>query len=627
MKIKNTNKLIVVDLASEKIEIKEMPQELIQNYLGGRGINAYLLYQYTDPSTQPLSSQNPLIVGTGLLTGIKGLNFSRTTITAKSPESGILGDANIGGGFGVNLKKNGFGYVVLKNKAKSPKIVVIKKDKVSLEDADHLWGTDTQKAQELIHDKYPQAESLCIGPAGENQVVFSCIINRRKNAAARCGMGAVMGSKNLKAIVALENDEELELEDPKEFSNCLRKVNKQLQAEFLIDRLKEYGSSHLFEIINESIEMGRVRNGLTLAFPENQNISPKNLKKFYIKPAGCKNCTLRCQHIYEYKGIKNEGPEYGVLAHFGPVLGIVRIEDVLVLNDLVNRLGLDVSSTANIIAWLIELYKKNLLPKEIIGEIKLDWSSPEIVAGLIKLIAKREGIGDFIASGPRKMLGKLPSEAEAYLCWTKKLVQSEPVDLRSIPAYALSNSVASRGSDHLRSRPIWVAFEFPAESLKEVYGEDLDIGALSYQDKGKVVFWWEHYLAMFDLLGLCKFLGFHTLPPGIEFSSFAEMIKTAYGTSFSSEQLKTIGERLINLERLYLQREGITRKDDYPPSRTFLPLEEKEHVREEDKELKLDKDKYDTMLEGYYLKRGWTSQGQVKPETIQRLNLNQSIKI
>ena len=625
MKIKDTNKIIFVDLTTEVIEVKDVPRKLLTRYLGGRGINSYLLYKYTDASVDPLSADNTFIVGTGLLTGLKGLNFSRSTITAKSPESGLFGDANIGGGFGVNLRKTGYGYIVVKGKANSSKMLVVGKDKISIEGADALWGKDTQDTQADIHLQYPDSEVLCIGPAGENKVVFACVINRKKNAAARCGMGAVMGSKNLKAVVALDTGEDLELEDNAAFMNCFREMNKFLKGEFLIDRLKEFGSSHLYEIINESIGMGRVKNGRTLAFDENENISHTSLKKFYKGKAGCKNCVLKCQHEYEYKNIKSEGPEYGIMAHFGPVLGIGKIESVLVLNDLVNRLGLDASSTANIIAWMIELYEQGIINKDFTGGKELKWSSLELVCSMMKDIAQRKGLGDLLADGPRNIIDKLPDQSQEYLCWTKKLVQSEPVDLRFLPAYALSNSVASRGSDHLRSRPIWVVFEFPLDSVADIYGEEVDIDAFSYTGKGKIVVWWEHYLAMFDMLGLCKFLGFHTLPPGIKFSFFAEIIKTACGIELSEDELKEAAERVINIERLYIQREGVTRKDDYPPQRVFLPLSEKDGVRDEDKDRALDKEKYDFMLDEFYNKRGWTQDGQVKPETIKRLRLDEEI--
>lgn len=623
MQIKDTNKIIFIDLTKGNIEVKALPEKLIAQYLGGRGINSYLLYQYTNHATDPLGPDNVLIIGTGLFTGLKGLSFSRTTISAKSPESGILGDANIGGGFGVNLRRNGFGYIVIRGKAAQPTMLVINKDKIELKPAKHLWGKDTQETQAIITETYPESETLCIGQAGEKKVVFACIMNRKKNAAARCGMGAVMGSKNLKAIVMAQAGDDLAVENKEEFFNCLRGINKIVQNEFLIQRLKEYGSAHLYEIINESIIMGRVKNGRTLAFNENENINLKNIKSFQKQRAGCKDCIIRCHYSYECKGAKNEGPEYGIVGHFGPVLGIGKIEDVLGLNELANRVGMDVSSVANIIAWVIELYELKLINKKLTGGRELKWSDPELIRSLILDIDSRQGLGDFIASGPREMLKKLPKEAADYLCWTKYLVQSEPVDLRYLPAYALSNSVASRGSDHLRSRPIWVAFEYPQEVLKEVYGREVDPSAQSYKDKGIVVFWWEHYLAMFDLLGLCKFLGFHTLPPGVPYSFFKELVKTAYGLDLSEKDLKEIGQRVINIERLYLEREGITRENDYPPSRTFLPLAETAGVREEDRNIKLDRKAYDEMLDDYYAVRGWSKAGKVSPQVIKRLNLDQ----
>ncbi|MBU1121292.1 MAG: aldehyde ferredoxin oxidoreductase C-terminal domain-containing protein [Candidatus Omnitrophota bacterium] len=627
MYIKDTNKIAIVDLTKEEIQIKNVPFELIKQYVGGRGLNSRLLYEYTNEEVKPLSEDNVFIVGTGALVGLNGLNFSRTTITAKSPESGLLGDANVGGGFGVNLRKNGVGYLLLKGKAATPKLVVVGNQTVEIKDAAFVWGKDTQSTQEEIKRQFPGSESLCIGPAGENKVVFACLINRKKNAAARCGMGAVLGSKNVKAIVALDNSQEVEAADKQKFFDCVKEINLFLQKEFLMQRLKEFGSSHLYEIVNESIGMGRVKNGRSLAFLNNDNINHKNLAKFYKEKAGCKKCVVKCQMVYEYKGIVNEGPEYGVMAHFGPVLGIGKLESTLILNDLVNRLGLDASSSANIIAWLIELYQEKVIDDKVTRGRAFLWDDVELVKSLIEDIAYRKGIGDFIASGPRAMVEELGKKSEQYLCWTKNMVQSEPADLRYLPAFALSNSVASRGSDHLRSRPIWVAFEFGSDSLKDIYGCQVDGEALSYTDKGKIVVWWEHYLGMFDMVGLCKFLGFHTMPPGIKFSFFSRLMEAAYGESFSEEDLKISAQRVINIERLYLQREGIDRKNDYPPQKVFLPLAETEGVREEDKEIKLDRTKYDAMLDEYYTVRGWDLEGKVKTETVERLKIKESVKI
>ena len=625
MNLKDTNKIIWIDLATNNVDVKDIPEDLIKMYLGGRGINSWLLNQYSSSETDPLGPENLLIVGTGMLTGLKGLTFSRTTITSKSPESGLFGDANIGGGFGVNLRKNGYGYVVLVNKASSPKIVVINKDSITIEEAGHLWGKDTQDTQHDICKSYPKSESLCIGPAGENQVAYACVINRKKNAAARCGMGAVMGSKNIKAIVAAHSEEELNVENETEFKESVRKINNYLRDEFLSDRLKEFGSSHLYEIINESIGFGRVRNGRTLAFPENENFNHEKLKKYHTKRSGCQNCIIGCHFEYEYKNIRNEGPDYGVIAHFGPVLGITRLEATLVLNDVANRLGIDVSSSANIMAWMIELYQEKIIDKSITNGIELNWNDASLVKSLLEQIAKREGFGNFLADGPKNMLSSLPKDAEKYLCWTKKLVQSDPADLRYLPAFALGNSVASRGSDHLRSRPIWVAFEFPAEDTKDVYGKVLNSEAMSYKDKHEIVYWWEHYLAIFDLLGLCKFMAFHSLPPGIQFSYFTELIKSILGIDFTEEEIKTIGERVINIERQCIIREGIGRNDDYPNERVFSKLKDTDGVREEDLEIALDKDKYTQMLDHYYVIRGWDSDGRITDETKKRLSLDKTI--
>lgn len=360
--------------------------------------------------------------------------------------------------------------------------------------------------------------------------------------------------------------------------------------------------------------MGRVYNGKTSIFAKNQNISADNLKdNFYKGKAGCIPCVINCQHKYTLnlgdRLIENEGPEYGVMAHLGPVLGITRLEEVLELNDLINRLGLDASSCANLIAWSIELFEKGFLSKDQTQGLELEWGNFELIKNLINLIAQRQGFGNFLADGAKECVKKFPPETKEFLFCIKNLPQSDPVDLRFLPAYALGDAVASRGADHLRSRPIWEAFGLSEEQLKNVYGGKVSSNSFSYEGKGRVIWWWEAYVTMFDLLGLCKLLAFHCLPGVFDFEVFAKLINAGTGLNLTAQEVFDIGRRVNTIERLFLIQEGISRKDDFPNKRHFKELEIQDGLSEEEKNIKLDLEKYNQMLDEYYELAGWDTNG------------------
>jgi len=594
-------------------EIVEIPLEITKKFLGGRGINVYLLYNQVTPEINPFSPKNPLIIGLGLLTGLKGIGASRCNISGKSPETGLLGDANIGGNFGAFMKKTGIDYLFIVGAAKEPVYIYLDEKGIEVRDAKDLWGKDTIETNTILKRRYgPSSQSISIGIAGENLVRFACIINRKKNAAGRTGLGCLMGAKKIKAIV-VNGKKSIKPKDENGFNDLLKFLQKRLKEEPLVNVLSEFGTAHLFKLINQKIGMGRVHNGLSMKF-DNKDISPEVLKeKYYKGKAGCFSCPVTCQHRYKTEKISNEGPEYTILASFGPVLGIKRLETILYINDLINRYGLDASSTSNLIAWSIELFKKGVIDEKLTNGLKLDWGNEEAIIELIHQIAHRDGFGNFLADGAKEAVKKLGEETAKYLIWTKYLPQSDPVDLRYLPAYALGNAVASRGSDHLRSRPTWEAYGLSEEQLKAIYGGYVSTNPNSYEGKGRVIWWWETYLSLFDALGLCKLIAFHCRPGLFNFEFFSKLIHYATGLNLTPEEIFEIGERIITLERMFIVREGIRRKDDFPPQRYFEPLNG----------LRLDKEKFEQMLDEYYQLRGFNKEGKPLEETIKRLGLNQ----
>jgi len=610
-----------MDLTTGTSRVEELPDALIRRYIGARGINSALLFENTKKGLDPFDPENPIIFGAGLLTGMPGPSSARLTITGKSPETGLLGDANIGGEFGSALAGTGIRHLYITGKADRPVYILLEKKgeeayaSASVRDAAHIWGTDTFEAQRLIKMAHGEkAQVACIGPAGENLVRFACVMHGMKNAAGRTGMGCLMGSKNLKAV-AVVGGERVEPHDPEGFKALTRGINAKMRDEFLMGDMSRFGTPHLYNVINNNIEMGRTYNGLSTVMKNKGDMRPETLEEsYYTGKRGCRHCSVACRHTYEIKegehgGVKGEGPEYGIMAHMGPVLGINSVEAVLVLNDRLNRLGLDASSAGNIIAWAIELYNEGVISTNDTKGLNLGWNDPEMVARLLDDIAYRKGFGDTLADGALEASLKFGEASRDCIMWVKGLPQSDPVDLRFIKAFALGVSTATRGADHLRSRCPWEAFEYDRAFLEKLYGGPVEPDPRVYAGKGRVVWWWESYLSLFDALGLCKLLAFHCLPdPGVfDFKVFAEMIKLGAGIEMTPEEVFQAGENITTVERAFICREGITRKDDYPPVRYFEPLRWQDGLDEETRDMVLDREKYDGMLTEYYECHGWDS--------------------
>ena len=616
-------KVAYLDLTTRKVRVEEVAPQVIRQFLGGRGMNMYLLRRHVIPRSDALAPCSPLIIGPGLLTGFKGLGASRCNISGKSPETGLLGDANIGGYFGAYLKQTGIDYLVITGQAKKPVYVDVSDEGIVIKDATDLWGRSTIETHRTLKERYGEAsESLTIGLAGENLVRFACIVSRRKNVAGRTGLGCLMGAKNLKAIVVRGGKERVPV-NKAGVTRLRRYLQGNLKEEPLVKLLREFGSAFLFMLINRRIGMGRAYNGQTTKIPENEDVSPRVLHdKYYRKRQGCYYCPVSCHHEYKVGDVVNEGPEYTILASFGPVLGIKNIEAVLRINEILNRYGLDGSSTANLIAWATELYQRGLINDATTCGLKLTWGDEAVITELIEQIVRREGFGEVLAGGAREAVARLGPTTVDYLIWTKYLPQSDPVDLRYFPAYALGNALSTRGSDHLRSRPTWEAHGLSPETLEAVYGGPVVADPRSYQGKGRVIWWWETYLAIIDSLGLCKLIAHNCSPGKLDFKFMAELIGCAAGLEITADELFRVGERIITTERDFLVGEGLSRCYDFPPPRYFVPLARQEGLKPEETDLALDRASFDGMLDEYYELRGWDQQGRPRAATREGLGIN-----
>ncbi|MFH1755825.1 MAG: aldehyde ferredoxin oxidoreductase family protein [Candidatus Latescibacterota bacterium] len=598
----------IVDLTSGTITYEDTPPEVVRNFLGGRGLNVAYLHRMLPAKTDPLSPGNLLIIGTGALTGTGCPNSGRFNATSKSPESNGLGDANCGGFFAPKLRYSGIDRIIVTGKAQRPVLLRVEDGAVAIADAIPYWGLDVNETQTALRRNIgPSSESICIGPAGENLVRFACIMTGVKNAAGRGGMGAVMGSKNLKAIVAC-GGAGVDIADPDGFLELSEQLKEYLTGSMIIKVLGRVGTPLLYEVSNH-LGTIRTRNSQDSSFEDTLNAEV--IHEHISKMISCHSCVVHCRHRNIYDG---EGPEYTTIGLFGANLGIADTEEVIRLNNLANRLGLDVSSAGTVLSWAIELYQRGLIDDSLTSG-PLRFGDYNQTVQLMNAVAYRQGFGNTLADSSQAAAA-LNDPERKYLTAIKGLPQSDPHDCRYIKAFALGIATASRGADHLRSRPTLEVFNLPAELLRDIYGTDVDRDPTSYQTKEIVVATHENIYAITDAVGICKFVchGFNS-PKLLKYEHFSQLLEKAFGAKYSVDDLKNVSRRIVDLERAFLNREGIRRPDDTLPRRYFdepLPhgVAKGHHI---------DRDKFFEMLDRYYQLRQWDKEGVVPQERITEL--------
>jgi len=616
--------LAYIDLSTGKVVQKPVPKEMRTLYLGGRGIDMYLLYNHTQPKTDPLSPENVLFVGAGLLGGIPCLGAGRCDIAAKSPLTGAVGDSNIGGFFGPELRFAGFDHLVITGRAEKPVYLWVSDGEIEVKDASHLWGKDTFETQTAIRSDQADEEIKClvIGVAGENQVRFANVRTGMKNSAGRTGMGCVMGSKNLKAIAA-RGTMNLELAHPDELLDYCKEMNDMIMSTRWARAQSRWGTMIIYSNTNTT-GLIRTKNFQLNRLEEGQDLEPENIDRYSIGTAGCYGCVVHCRHRYvlrdgPYAPLYGEGPEYTSLGAFGTMVDCKKMETVLVANHLVNKYGLDTLETGGLIAWAMELYEKGIINDKMTDGLKLEWGNEEAVFEMIRKIAFREGFGNILADGFRPATAKIGKGSDYYAIEVKGMSNLHS-DERPTPSFALGIATSTRGADHLRSRPAVDMYGLPEDILAEVYGGPVAPDYTSYDGKSRMIWWQELIYAVTDSIGVCKFQTVFLAVHAPKWEEFSKLIRLATGMEFSKAQLMEIGERIYTLERLFNLREGFTRKDDKLPERYFkeptpigLPIA---------KGKKIDRERFKKMLDEYYELHNWDKNGVPKKETLEKLGLD-----
>lgn len=631
--------VLYVDLTTASIEKRPLDPEYAAAFLGGRGFNSKIIYDEFDPDiTDPYDPGNIICLGSGLLGGTLAPSSGRVTISvARSPITGYFADGNAGGHLGPELKYAGYDTVVIKGRASSPVYLWIGDDEVQIRDATRVWGKDVWETDERLRGEVrdPLAQVFTIGPAGEKMVAMAIPLCNLTRAPGGGGTGAVMGSKNLKAIV-VRGTGPVRVADPQGFIDACNEAHRQIKDHPIFDSWSRYGTPVLLGVYNAGGALP-VKNWQTGEFERWEDLDgPAFVRKYSQKAKGCFSCPLHCSHYYRinegpYAGTEAEGVEYEATDGFGARSGNPDLASVLYLNKLLNQLGLCVVQTANVFCTAMHLWQDGIINRKDTGGLILEWGNHEAMVELAKLLARREGFGEIFADGvlqgARKIadLKGLPrQQVERYVIHSKGYTLSS-YDPRPLKGGALEVGTSTRGADHLRGLPTIEAFahwyrDKPDEIIKdldippEVVHSWIELGLLDreqYQGKGHMVKYYQDQCAAADALEICKFITSWRF--GVGPNRMARLVSALTGREYSWQEILACGDRIYTVEYAIQRRYGLRKGDDLIPVRFFEePLPNGAAI---------DREKYLRMLEEYYEIRGYDGQGVPSREKLEQLGL------
>lgn len=564
-------KILRVDLSSGTIREEELSDDYIEGYIGGAGINSRLLFDglRDNPGIDPLDPANPLIFGSGPIVGTQFPCASRFTVTAKSPLTGIFGDTNAGGFFAVRLKQAGYDHIVIQGRAKNPVALLIEKSKKpQIVDAGDLWGFDTYETDARLHEKYGDCETARIGPAGETLVRYANILSgtKRTSTNGRTGMGCVMGSKNLKAIVVKASGRV-----PVADVDAAEKVSRLYRDAWFkgpgTTLKRQYGTLTNFSQIADHT---RVKNEQEPLTKEQLDAFDLDLftDSFKTGQTACYGCPVACTQKWEvregpYKGDKGDKVEYGHLLSLGPNIGIFDFASMLHLSHICNQVGMDCIQFGYNMAIAMECFQRGLLSADKMQGHELAWGDTERVAELMQQTARRQGFGDMLAESAPALASAIGPEAEQYGCHVKGM--SFPFSCSYALPMSLASSVATRGADHLKGHP-FASIIGHTEMLEKMFGTDVPSESADHVlpgAKGRVVWWQENYKLIMDSLGICFLSIINSnvwCDPLIMVREMGDMYAAITGRDPSNLFLSA--ERGYQIERCINALQGITRRDD-----------------------------------------------------------------
>ena len=592
-------KILDIDLSSKKYKISNLDEQQARKFIGGKGLGGILLFEKMKAGVDPLSPESVIMFVTGPLTGTY-CPSTRTVIIGKSPASRTFCDSYVGGHFGPAMKYAGYDAVCIHGKSEEPCYLFLSDETVEFKPATHLWGKDTVETDQTIKQEIGRDVNIAaIGPAAENLIPYSLISVDVHRQAARGGLGAVFGSKNLKAV-ALRGNGSIKIHDPDQFMKTAKEIKREIldsgnEGMVTLRRIGT-GRSTLF---SSSQGLYPTRNFQSGTFDRVENLSGETMReKFWVKHKACFGCPINCSKFGivrtgRYKGAMVEGVDYETTSLLGANLDVGSLEAVAAANELCDRLGLDTLSAGNTIGFVMECFEKGIVNEKDLDGICLRFGNDEAVMEIIRKIANREGIGDLLARGVAQVAKEFGHGSEEFAMHVKNL-EIPGWGIRAAPGMGLAYATAERGADHERAYPI--AYE--VKGAKTPDGKTLQ----RYGTDGKafVTILDQDMNAFYFSAALCDMV-----TGAIGKDRCVKLMNAATGWNMEVEEVSQIGERIWNVIRLFNVREGFTRKEDNLPQRIFKEalsdgIAQGRRVNEED---------FETMLDDYYTLRGWDKNG------------------
>lgn len=594
-------KILTVDLSTHSMKTQPLDMEVARHYLGGRGLNVWRLRRCIDSTTDPLGPDNVLIMSCGLLTGTAVPASSRLHLGARSPQTGLLGSSNVGGHFGAALRAAGFQIVEITGRSDAPVYLWIDEDGAAIRDASALWGLDTRAVAEALGAQNGNAKNLMIGVGGENLVRYASINTEDGHAAGRTGLGAVMGSKYLKAVAIAHKP------DRRPTAPAVRALMREyalsIRSAESYEIYAEYSNSSYLNWVNEQGILG-TRNFQQAQFEGAERVDGSKLTPYVKKAKSCHRCPVHCKaevkfNFGRFEQLIGERPDIEPLMAFGPKVGVDDPEAVLYLHSLANTYGIDVISTGGVLAFAIDLYRRGILKSEDTDGVVLDWGDADAMGILMGQIARREGLGDLLADGVRDAAQRIGRGAEHYAYHSKGL-ELPGYDPRGALGAALGFAVSNRGADFTSVYPT-LEFYWTPQQGEAAFGTTQAVNPLSPEGKGALVQYASIVSAVLDALGICKvpvlsIMGDFTL------DKEARLAAALTGWGLTAESLFQVGYHIVTEERHFNLMCGLTREDDDLPAKFAEEPVPDGPTRGQTVSLEV-------MLRDFYAAMGWDSEG------------------